>query len=256
MIVIPVRRNFWSHFSGFLPKFDFFSRPYKKRRTSARDTTQLAPVARVHTAGFHGHGTGGGRGALPPSHIWPRGCVIASTSDKWPWVRTTKKHRWKPPLAISLLLLKGLTCNSVVHFRYLRSFHDSGLNQTFVSYSRRPLLDGFSWPERMEQGVALQMSTPYIVFTGISHWRRCDQNKEEEVMSCKSRMFLLSEGLCTPAVTSRDVQLLHRTHIRVLFSLSLPPTVCPAGYSRAVMALVGLTCAGVLHWYRKDLHAF
>lgn len=32
-----------------------------------------------------------------------------------------------------------------------------------------------------------------------------------------------------------------------IFSLSLTPTGCPAGYSRAVMALVGLTCVGVLH---------
>lgn len=60
MIVIPVIGNLRSHLSGFLPKFVFFSRPYQKRRTSVRNTTQLAPVARVHTAGFHGHGTGGG----------------------------------------------------------------------------------------------------------------------------------------------------------------------------------------------------
>lgn len=57
-----------------------------------RNAAQLAPVVRTDTAGFHGHREEGGRGVRPPSHIWPRGCVMALSSDKWLEAGTTKRY--------------------------------------------------------------------------------------------------------------------------------------------------------------------
>lgn len=62
-----------------------------------RNAAQLVPVVRADTAGFHGRREGGGRGVLLPSHIWPRGCAIACSSDKWISGEITERCTWQLP---------------------------------------------------------------------------------------------------------------------------------------------------------------